>query len=173
MMRSFPARWTPRPGRSGVENELGRECLPSCFRAHFRRVLRILCRDGCRVLADLVDSASRAPSAAHHPGPHLKAQPGPACRGGRGAGRDAVPADPVSRRSGRLVAARGTGTQMRPTPYQPSEPGARWLRCDLHVHTSFDGEKKFGEDIRGAIETFKKAKPQRLAEIAERFVPGD
>jgi ABC-type cobalamin/Fe3+-siderophores transport system ATPase subunit len=51
-----------------------------------------------------------------------------------------------------------------------SEPGARWLRCDLHVHTPFDGEKKFGEDIRGAIEALKKAKPQRLAEIAERFV---
>jgi len=51
-----------------------------------------------------------------------------------------------------------------------SEPGARWLRCDLHVHTPFDGEKKFGEDIRGAIEALRKAKPQRLAEIAERFV---
>jgi ABC-type cobalamin/Fe3+-siderophores transport system ATPase subunit len=51
-----------------------------------------------------------------------------------------------------------------------SEPGARWLRCDLHVHTPFDGEKKFGEDIRAAIEAFRKEKPQRLAEIAERFV---
>lgn len=50
------------------------------------------------------------------------------------------------------------------------EPGARWLRCDLHVHTPFDGEKKFGEDIRAAIEALRKSKPQRLAEIAERFV---
>lgn len=50
------------------------------------------------------------------------------------------------------------------------EPGARWLRCDLHVHTPFDGEKNFGEDVRGAIDAFKKAKPQRLAEIADRFV---
>jgi hypothetical protein len=50
------------------------------------------------------------------------------------------------------------------------EPGARWLRCDLHVHTPFDRDKKFGEDIKGAIEAFKKAKPQRLAEIAERFI---
>ena len=50
------------------------------------------------------------------------------------------------------------------------EPGARWLRCDLHVHTPFDGEKKFGEDIRGAIEALKKARPQLLAAIAERFV---
>jgi ABC-type Mn2+/Zn2+ transport system ATPase subunit len=55
-------------------------------------------------------------------------------------------------------------------PYQSSEPGARWLRCDLHVHTPFDGEKQFGEDIRGAIDALKKAKPQRLAEIADRFV---
>lgn len=54
--------------------------------------------------------------------------------------------------------------------YQTAERGARWLRCDLHVHTPFDGEKKFGADIRGAIEAFKKEKPQRLAEIAERFV---
>jgi len=50
------------------------------------------------------------------------------------------------------------------------EPGARWLRCDLHVHTPFDGEKKCGEDIRAAIDALKKAKPQRLAEIADRFV---
>jgi DNA repair ATPase RecN len=38
------------------------------------------------------------------------------------------------------------------------------------VHTPFDGEKKFGEDIRGAIEAFKKADTTRLAQIAERFV---
>ena len=50
------------------------------------------------------------------------------------------------------------------------EPGARWLRCDLHVHTPFDGEKKFGEDIRRAIDAFRNAKSQRLAEIADRFV---
>src|SRR6185436_7884421 len=50
------------------------------------------------------------------------------------------------------------------------DPGARWLRCDLHVHTPFDGDKKGGEDVRGAIEALKKEKPQRLAAIAERFV---
>ena len=50
------------------------------------------------------------------------------------------------------------------------EPGARWLRCDLHVHTPFDREKKFGEDVRGAIDALKNAKPQRLAEIADHFV---
>jgi DNA repair ATPase RecN len=56
------------------------------------------------------------------------------------------------------------------SPRQFSEPGARWLRCDLHVHTPFDSEKKFGEDIRAAVEAFRKEKPKRLAEIAERFV---
>ncbi|MBI2837085.1 MAG: hypothetical protein HYX75_02130 [Acidobacteria bacterium] len=61
---------------------------------------------------------------------------------------------------------------VRPDPavQGPREPGARWLRCDLHVHTPFDGEKKFGEDIRAAIDAFKQEKPQRLAEIADRFV---
>ena len=49
-------------------------------------------------------------------------------------------------------------------------PGAWWLRCDLHVHTPFDCERTFGEDVRGAIGAFKRAKPQRLAEIADRFV---
>ena len=53
-----------------------------------------------------------------------------------------------------------------------AEPGARWLRCDLHVHTPFDPEKKFGEDIRGAIDALKKAKPERLAQVAGRFVQG-
>ena len=49
-------------------------------------------------------------------------------------------------------------------------PGARWLRCDLHVHTPFDVEKRFGENLRAALEALKKEKPQRLAEIAERFI---
>jgi ABC-type lipoprotein export system ATPase subunit len=49
-------------------------------------------------------------------------------------------------------------------------PGARWLRCDLHVHTPFDREKRFGEDLRAAIDAWKREKPQRIAEIAERFV---
>ena len=49
-------------------------------------------------------------------------------------------------------------------------PGARWLRCDLHVHTPFDEEKSFGENLRAALQALKKEKPQRLAEIADRFV---
>ena len=49
-------------------------------------------------------------------------------------------------------------------------PGAKWLRCDLHVHTPFDHEKKFGEDIRAAIEALKKADTTRLVGIAERFM---
>lgn len=50
------------------------------------------------------------------------------------------------------------------------EAGARWLRCDLHVHTPFDGEKKFREDVRGAIDALKKADTTSLAQIAEQFV---
>ena len=57
-------------------------------------------------------------------------------------------------------------------PATRAEPGARWLRCDLHVHTPFDREMKFGEDIKGAIDALKKAKPERLAQIADRFVQG-
>ncbi len=50
------------------------------------------------------------------------------------------------------------------------EPGARWLRADLHVHTPFDGEKMFGEDLRAAIEALKKTDTTRLAAMADRFV---
>lgn len=49
-------------------------------------------------------------------------------------------------------------------------PGARWLRCDLHSHTPFDPAKKFGEDVKGAIDALKKEEPRRLAEIAERYI---
>ncbi len=49
-------------------------------------------------------------------------------------------------------------------------PGACWLRCDLHVHTPFDPEKKFGENVKHAIEAFRKEKPQKIAEIASRFI---
>lgn len=48
--------------------------------------------------------------------------------------------------------------------------GARWLRCDLHVHTPFDGEKKFGENLKAAIEAFGKADPTQLLSIAQRFI---
>ncbi len=58
------------------------------------------------------------------------------------------------------------------TPATCAEPGARWLRGDLHVHTPFDPEKKFGEDIKAAIDALKKAKTERLAQIADRFVQG-
>ena len=49
-------------------------------------------------------------------------------------------------------------------------PGTRWLRCDLHVHTPFDEEKSFGENLCAAITALRKEKPQRLAVIAERFI---
>lgn len=49
--------------------------------------------------------------------------------------------------------------------------GARWLRCDLHVHTPFDGEKKFGVDVRAALwDAFKKQRTDKLARIADDFV---
>lgn len=48
--------------------------------------------------------------------------------------------------------------------------GARWLRCDLHVHTPFDSDRTFGENTKHAIEAFTKGKVQKLAEIAQRFV---
>lgn len=48
--------------------------------------------------------------------------------------------------------------------------GARWLRCDLHVHTPFDTEKKFGEDLRAAIKSFQDSDPIRLKSIAERVI---
>ena len=49
-------------------------------------------------------------------------------------------------------------------------PGARWLRCDLHVHTPFDKEKRFGENLHGAIQALRKERPKRVAEIAEHFI---
>ncbi len=48
--------------------------------------------------------------------------------------------------------------------------GAQWLRCDLHVHTPFDHEKKFGENTKLAIENFKKSKSQDLYKIASKFI---
>lgn len=51
-----------------------------------------------------------------------------------------------------------------------SESGARWLRCDLHVHTPFDRAKNFGENIEHAISDSQNGKPRRLAEIAKKFV---
>ncbi len=48
--------------------------------------------------------------------------------------------------------------------------GARWLRCDLHVHTPFDAEKKFGEDLKAAIQSFRDSDPLRLEAIAERVI---
>lgn len=48
--------------------------------------------------------------------------------------------------------------------------GAQWLRCDLHVHTPFDQEKKFGENTQLAIENFEKNNSHDLYKIAEKFV---
>ena len=56
------------------------------------------------------------------------------------------------------------------TTLPSTEPGAKWLRCDLHVHTPFDPEKRFGADIRAAIRDLQKSDATRLAAIAERSV---
>jgi len=55
---------------------------------------------------------------------------------------------------------------MTPSP----DPGARWLRCDVHVHTPFDAERTFGENVQHAIEAFRKERPEKLAEIARNFI---
>jgi len=49
-----------------------------------------------------------------------------------------------------------------------NEPGARWLRCDLHVHTPFDRTKRFGEDVRHALAEKAKGKVDPIREIAWR-----
>ena len=48
--------------------------------------------------------------------------------------------------------------------------GAHWLRCDLHVHTPFDREKRFGENTKLAIENFENNNPKNLYKIARKFV---
>ena len=53
-------------------------------------------------------------------------------------------------------------------PYR--QPGARWLRCELYVHTPFDKGKKFGANVKHAIEAFKKEKLEKLATIADEFI---
>lgn len=50
------------------------------------------------------------------------------------------------------------------------DPGARWIRCDLHVHTPMDAERTFGENVKHAIEAFKKERLERLAEIATNLI---
>ena len=50
-----------------------------------------------------------------------------------------------------------------------SESGARWMRCDLHVHSPFDNTKKFGEDVRQVIDKTGDTSA-RTAEIAKKFV---
>lgn len=53
---------------------------------------------------------------------------------------------------------------------QSFDCGARWLRCDLHVHTPFDGEKRFGEDIQAAIRSLKDSNSSQLKAIASRLL---
>jgi hypothetical protein len=53
--------------------------------------------------------------------------------------------------------------------YHEPGAGARWLRCDLRVHTPWDAEPTFGQKVKHAIEALRKEKPQKLAEMAARF----
>jgi len=48
--------------------------------------------------------------------------------------------------------------------------GARWLRADLHIHSPFDPTRKFGENIREAIEAFDAGKTSLIDRIADRFL---
>ncbi len=50
------------------------------------------------------------------------------------------------------------------------DPGARWLACDLHVHTPWDAERTFGENVQHAMEALKKGEPRKLTEIASHFI---
>ena len=47
--------------------------------------------------------------------------------------------------------------------------GARWIRCDLHVHTPFDGEKRFGENVEHARQKFDKGDEKDIKDMAWRF----
>lgn len=53
---------------------------------------------------------------------------------------------------------------------QPVTPGARWLRCDLHVHTPFDRTKRFGDDVRAAVEAADGGDGIRFGEMSHRFL---
>ncbi len=48
--------------------------------------------------------------------------------------------------------------------------GAKWLRCDLHVHTAFDATRTFTEDCVGALARSAKGDQSCLRGIASRFV---
>lgn len=47
--------------------------------------------------------------------------------------------------------------------------GARWARCDLHVHTPFDLEKRFEENVQHAIEKSKNGNQKDIKDMAFRF----
>jgi hypothetical protein len=49
------------------------------------------------------------------------------------------------------------------------EPGARWLRCDLHARTHLDPDGKFGDDLRSALAAFRELSSGELDELAARF----
>lgn len=50
-----------------------------------------------------------------------------------------------------------------------SWPGARWLRCDVHVHTPLDPSRTFGEDVAAALHKRDKGDDAPLRVIAFRM----
>ncbi len=48
-------------------------------------------------------------------------------------------------------------------------PGARWLRCDVHVHTPLDPTRSFGEEVPAALQKAKTGDEAPLRAIAYRL----
>lgn len=48
-------------------------------------------------------------------------------------------------------------------------PGARWLRCDLHVHTPFDRTKRYSEDVEKALRYADLGNSEPIKSMARRF----
>ena len=57
-----------------------------------------------------------------------------------------------------------------PEPRSPSRTAATSTAAAAGNRYGFDEEKRFGENLRAAIQALKEERPQRLAEIADRFV---
>lgn len=49
-------------------------------------------------------------------------------------------------------------------------PGAKWLRCDLHVHTPFDHEKKFDKpEIKQEVNNIMEGSAEAFRLRKERY----
>ena len=52
---------------------------------------------------------------------------------------------------------------------QYNDSGAHWLKCDLHVHTPFDRTKRFGENVRHAVQKADNNDVSAMQDMAFRF----